>query len=34
MMFVGVSIFGKTNLIFDPGAKINDTYCHDVLLAE
>jgi len=35
MMFVGVSKFGKTNLIFvDHGVKLDGTYCHDVLLTE
>jgi len=35
MMFVSVSKFAKTNLIFvDPGVKINGTYCHYVLLTE
>ena len=35
MVFVGVSKFGNTDLIFvDPGVKINGTYYHDVLLTE
>jgi len=33
MVFVVVSKFGKTNLIFvDPGVKINGTYCRAMLL--
>jgi len=35
MVFVGVSKFGKTNLIFvDPEVTINGTYCHEVLMTE
>ena len=35
MVFVGMSRFGKTDLIFvDPEVKINGAYWHDVLLTE
>jgi len=35
MVFLGVSKFGNTNLIFvDTEVKLNGTYGHDVLLIE
>jgi len=35
MVSVGVSKLGVTDLIFvDPGAKVNGTYYHDVLLSQ